>query len=295
MKPWAERIEEESDGRIKVDLQPTGVFGQPAQYLELVENGILDAAWFVPGYSPGRFNRSSVMELPFQFTSGEAASQAYWQMYEEGHFGSEYDRVKPIALFMNKPYILFTTDRKIESLSDMRGLNIRAASRLIGQTIEAMGGTAIGMPVNEMAESIRLGVLDGTVFAYEAVKPFGIDGLVKEMNEIPIASLTHILIMSKRKYESMPEDLREIIDRNSGAEFSRALGESYDRADDHYREDFYESSAHNINAPSDQLIADMEEAVKPVVEGWLSERSRDGVDGQAILDRMQELAAELED
>ncbi len=292
LKGWKEAVETQSDGRIKVELAPVGVFGSPDRYLELVEGGVIDAAWFVPGYAPGRFERTGVVELPFMFESGQVASEVYWQLYEEGLLGEEYDSIEPLALFMNTPYILMTRHTPIDEVSDMEGLKMRASGRMIGAVMEAMGAAAVGMPASEMAEAIRLGVLDGTVFSYEAVKPFGLDALIEEFNEIPLASITHIFIMNKDKYEALPDDLKKVIDENSGAAWSSALGASYDAADAELRKPFVDNPDFNINTPAPELVAEMREATSSVVDDWLARLKEDGVDGQAILDRATALREE---
>lgn len=288
--PWAEKLREESGGRLVVDLQPVGVYGAPDRYLELVETGVLDAAWWVQGYAPGRFERTSVIELPFMYTEAEQASVAFWTLYEEGLLGDEFASVKPLSLFVNVPYIIMTRDKAVLTAADFSGLNIRVSGRIIGQALEALGAGAIGMPASEMAESIRLGVLDGTSFAYEAVKPFGLDSLIGHFNEIPLASVTHSIIMNPAFYDRLPEDLQQIVDANSGLVLSQQMGASYDAADAELRAPYVDNPQYQINVPTDEAIDQMRAATASVVDGWMQQINASGGDAQAILDRARALA-----
>lgn len=66
MEPWAEKIERESDGRIKVEIYPLMQLGgkAPDQY-DLIRDGAIDGGWVIPGYQPGRFPEAEALELPF--------------------------------------------------------------------------------------------------------------------------------------------------------------------------------------------------------------------------------------
>lgn len=58
--------------------------------------------WTLPGYTPGRFPRTEVFELPFMVPSAEAGSQALWAFYEK-HLREEYADVHPLVLHVHAP------------------------------------------------------------------------------------------------------------------------------------------------------------------------------------------------
>ena len=66
MEPWAQAIEEQSGGRIEVELYPFMQLGgkAPSQY-DLIRDGAIDGGWVIPGYQPGRFPEAEALELPF--------------------------------------------------------------------------------------------------------------------------------------------------------------------------------------------------------------------------------------
>src|SRR6185369_12999263 len=74
--PFARAVEQESNGRVEVALKPVGGYGKPSELFNLVEKGDIEIASTVQGYSPGRFPRSSVMELPMMFDTSVAGTRA---------------------------------------------------------------------------------------------------------------------------------------------------------------------------------------------------------------------------
>src|SRR3954466_9275274 len=65
-EPWAKKLEQDSGGRIKVEIYPSMQLGgkQPQLY-DQVKDGVVDIAWTISGSTPGRFPRLEALELPF--------------------------------------------------------------------------------------------------------------------------------------------------------------------------------------------------------------------------------------
>src|SRR3546814_8841014 len=62
---------------------------------------------------------------------------------------------------VHAPGSLHLRDREVESLDDLRGLKVRAPTRMTNAALEALGATPIGMPVPAVPESLARGVIDG--------------------------------------------------------------------------------------------------------------------------------------
>ena len=80
---WADNVEEASGGRIEIQRFPSmQLGGTPPQLIDQAIDGVADIVWGVNGFTPGRFPRTEVFELPFFTTDAGSASAAYWQMFE---------------------------------------------------------------------------------------------------------------------------------------------------------------------------------------------------------------------
>ena len=285
LQPFADRVGEATDGRLKLDLQPVGVYGGAGQLLELVENGIVDMAWIVPGYSPGRFEASGVIELPFLFDSSEEASDAYYTMFEEGLFDEDFENLKVLALWTHKPYGLFTRGDAVENLAGVKGLKVRVPSEVLSKTVEALGGNPVGMPVTEIAEALRLGTVDASMFPYEAVKPFGLEGLFKGFSNTNMLATRFAVIMNKDRYESLPDDLKKALDDASGRDFSLSMAKGFDKAEAEVAAAYAENPDYTVVDPSPEAIEEMKGAVAPVIDGWAADTKLRSADPKALLER----------
>ena len=101
---WADNIEKDSGGRIKIDRYPSmQLGGKPPELMDQAIDGVADVVWTVVGYTPGRFPSTEVFELPFMMTNARATTRAYYEMFEE-HMKVEFSslsfraKVKPLTM-----------------------------------------------------------------------------------------------------------------------------------------------------------------------------------------------------
>ena len=286
LQPFAEAVEEASGGRLAIDLQPVGVYGAADQLFDLVENGVIDMAWIVNGYTPGRFERSGVIELPFLYDSSEEGTRAYFTLFEEGLIAQDFDGLHVIALYTHRPYGTFTTDTPVRGLEEFAGLKMRVPSEVGAQTVEALGGSPVGMPVTEIAEALRLGTVDGSMFPYEAVAPFGLEGLLRNFSNTSTFATRFAVVMNQGSYDRLPEDLRAAIDAHSGRDFAMEIARGLDEAEAEVEARYRENPDYTVIDLEPEAMEALREAARPVLDAWVAGT---GGDAQALLDRARAL------
>ena len=232
--PWAAKVEKESGGRIKVQQFPTmQLGGRPTELFDQAKDGIVDVVWTVLGYTPGRFPKSEVFELPFLSGSAESASRAF-QAYVEKNAMDEFKDVKLIAVHVHGPG-LFHSQEPINKLEDLRNMKVRGGSRVINIMLEQLGATPVGMPVPAVGEALSKGVISATTIPWEVVPALKVQQIVKNhtgfAGEKGLYTQTFAVAMNKASYDKLPADLKKVIDANSGIETAAMFGRAMDAGD----------------------------------------------------------------
>ncbi len=286
---WADNVEAASEGRIKVDRFPTmQLGGKPPELMDQAIDGVADIVWTVVGYTPGRYPTTEVFELPFMVEDPRAASCAYWKMFEEHMEGGEFKDLKILGTWVHGPGMLHTAD-PVETPADLQGMKIRGGSRLVNDLLTAAGATPVGMPVPAVAEALSKGVIDGTTIPWEVTPALKVPELVENHTEFEgtaLYTLTFVLAMNKQKYDGMPDDLKTVIDENSGLEFSVFAGGTQTDADGPAREVAVENG-NNIITISD--TSEWQALVAPIRDSWVADVTSKGIDGQAMIDQASAL------
>ncbi|MEQ8296833.1 MAG: TRAP transporter substrate-binding protein [Nitratireductor sp.] len=289
---WAKDVEEASGGRIKVEHYPSmQLGGTPPQLMDQAIDGTVDVIWTVVGYTPGRFPRVEVFELPFMMTNADATSRAYWDLFDKEMKDTDFKDVHIIGTWVHGPGMIHSS-RPVNGLADMKGLKLRAPTRIITGLLGELGATAVGMPVPAVTEALSKGVIDGAVIPWEVTAALKVPELVNNHTEFggdhALYTTAFVLAMNKERYESLPDDLKKAIDDNSGREFSAFAGRTQASADGPSKQAAVDRGNNIITLDEDE-VARWKEAAQPVYDKWVEEMEAKGIDGQALIDEARAL------
>ena len=294
LEPWARRVEEASGGKIKIDHYPSmQLGGKPPELADQVKDGVADIVWTVLGYTPGRFPQSEVFELPFIMTNAEDTSRAYWKYAEANMMDKDFKDYKILAVWVHGPGLIHSKN-PIRVPADLNGVKLRAPTRITNKLFTELGATPIGMPVPAVPEGLSKGVIDATVIPWEVTAALKVSELVHNHTEFPGASLyttAFMFAMNKEKYESLPQELKDAIDSQSGEEFSALAGKLMSAADAPARE-IAVNAGNTIIELSPEEIQQWKDASAGIAPGWVEDMNGLGFDGQALLDQATALIAE---
>lgn len=295
LKPWGERLSEASGGKLKIEhFDGMSLGGRPSDLMDQARDGAADMIMTVVGYTPGRFPRTEVFELPFMMTNPIATSLAYMEMVENDFQQNEYADVKVLGAWVHGPGVVHTSE-PVNKLEDMAGKTLRGPTRVINDMLSELGAEPVGMPLPTIPEALSKGVINGTVIPWEVTPSIRLTELVKNHTEFggPEALYTAaiVLVMNKAKYEALPDDLRAILDAESGAKLSAFAAEVME-ANDKPGRDIAVAAGNNIIQLDEAEVARWKQAAQPVIARWVAEMEAQGIDGQALIDQAKASIAE---
>jgi TRAP-type C4-dicarboxylate transport system substrate-binding protein len=295
MAPWAEKIEADSNGRIKVELYPgMQLGGKPPALFDQIKDGVIDCGWALPAYTPGRFPETEVFELPFMTAmDAESSSKALWDFYEK-HMTERLGDVRVLAMHVHGPGAIHKKGDPIMSTADFSGLKLRGPSRQANALLEALGATTVGMPVPAFPEALSKGVVDGGVIPFEIVPPLKVQELADSHTTISgdraMYNTVFIWGMNKAKYDSLPDDLKAVIDANSGLAASGMAGKAMDDGDVTGLA-AVNATDNKVHTLDDAVVAEMKALGEGLTAKWIEEATAAGLDGQTLVDDAKALVA----
>jgi len=294
--PWAQKVEAESGGKIKVQLfHAMSLGGAPPQLYDQARDGVVDLTWTVLGYTPGRFNKSEVFELPFMSGSAEESSRAF-QEYVEKFAADEFREVKLIAVHTHGPG-LFHTKTPVTGLESLRGMKVRGGSRVINNMLTKLGATPVGMPVPAVTDALSKGTIDGTTIPWEVTPSLKVTELVKNHTTFAgkqgLYTQTFAFSMNRASYEKLPPDLKKVIDANSGIETAAMFGKAMDDGDKAGRE-IAEKAKNNIVALDMAETQRWRRTAATVETDWINEMKGKNIDGAKLLSEARALIAKYQ-
>ena len=293
IQPWCDKVAKDSNNRMKCQIFPSmQLGGTPPQLVEQVRDGVVDIVWTLPGYTAGRYPTVEVFELPFMMQNPEATSKALWD-YVQQYGAVDFKDFKLLATHVHGDGVFHMAAKPIRTLADLKGLKVRAPTRMTNRYLAALGATPVGMPVPQVGDALSKGVIDGAVVPYEVVPAVKIQELVKfhsetDSSEPAFYTSTFILAMNKARYDGLPADLKRVIDANSGQAVSGMAGRAFLQADGEGKK---LTAKNTTNVIPKEELAQWKKLGQPLEAAWVGEMNAKGLPGQKMLDDARALIA----
>lgn len=285
IEPWAERVEAQSGGRIHVEIFPAMSMGGKAPELyRQVRDGLADIVWTLPSYTPGQFKRLEVFELPGVHRNSARATnmaiQAMMPMLEE-----DLEEVHTLLLHVNSGYALHMRGQELTGVEDLRGVKLRTPSRIVGWLMDEWGAEPVSMPAPDLPQALSKGAIEGALLPFEAAGPMKLDELtdysVEGPNHLRSGTTIFLFAMNKERYEELPDDLKAVIDANSGADIAEEMGAGFDRVEREIAAQF--ASSRPVIELSPKAWAGFETASQAVIDRWSADVLKEGIDGPGLI------------
>lgn len=292
IEPWIAKIEKESEGRIKIDHFPSmQLGGSPPELYDQAVDGIADITWTVIGYTPGRFPKTEAFELPFMVGDSASSSEAFHR-YVLANGMDEFSQTHPLVFHTHGPGWIHSNE-PVDTLSDMEGQKLRGPTRVTVQFLEKLGATPVGMPVPAVPEAVSKGVIDGAIIPWEVTLPLKMSELSSYHSGFAstpgLYTATFVMAMNKDSYAALPDDLKAIMDANSGPEVSALFGAAMDAADVVGRKVAMDAgnTITELDAEKDRWM----EIGAQVTADWIAEMDAKGLDGAALVQSAKDFIA----
>lgn len=211
---FAKRVDEESKGRIKIDIFNGGLLGSEAQTLQFVKDGSLDLVISDPSAGAPFAKELDFFALPFLFRN-----YAHWQAALDGEPGKAYAQLiegktglKIIGYWGGSTRNVLSTKKPINSIDDLKGFRLRLiSSPLKVNAWKAVGTVPTPIAFMETYLAMKSGVVDGMENESVAVRE------MKFYEPAPFIARTEHeftvrpLFISKKTFDKLPADLQQIV------------------------------------------------------------------------------------
>ena len=288
IKPWMEAVAADAGDEVKLQGFWGGTLGKsPFKQFELVQNGIADVTWVLPGYTAGQFPEMGLFELPFLIRTAEEASVVGWKLHEMGLL-TGFDGVHVIGIFAAEPNAIFMK-QKISSLDDIKNKKIRSVGGIHASWLESLGASPQTLSSTEMNEALHRGTIDGVIQGWTGMRTFKTLPLVDQAFSIPTGTIPFLLLMNKAKWESLSESVQAAVMNHGGLTMAKAGGAAYTEIGQQIRDGAGEEGRLEMITPDEETIAAYAEQAQAVHQAWIDNTTN----GKTIYDAAVQLLEDM--
>ena len=291
---WTKDVEKATNGRVKITIYPGGTLSTAVQLYDSVRTGVVDLAWFLQGYTPGKFPLTSVIELPFMATSAKQGSAVLWELLENSpELQAEYGGVKVLSMWVVDPGQLMTNRKIVRNMNDVKGLKVRIGSDTLKPTAEALGAVPILMAINELYDALQKGVVDGTLLGTSAIRTFKLQSLLKGVTIGNFFVNAQALGINRNSWARIPAEDQKIVMDLAGLRLAQITGIKFDSEGKVGYDDAVAAGAEMVQLPAAEM-AKWRDAVGGIYQKWIADINGKKLPGQQIYNKSRELLKKYE-
>lgn len=225
MKEYDAAVRKESGGRLGFRIYPSGVQGDEKDVLRKMKLGQLHAAGITGNGLTSVAPAARIFDSPFLFRDEEEIDFAY------ATFGPEIEAMMEEAGYVNLGwaevgYVYIFTNAPVRARRDLAKARMWMweGDPIAEASFRALGISPIPLSITDVLTSLQTKLIDGVYTSPLAAIALQWFTRVKYMFDLPLADASGAVVISRKKYLELPEDLRTIL-RTSGRKYMRKLTE----------------------------------------------------------------------
>ncbi len=263
---FKEEVEKNSNGKLAVNVYPSGQLGGDRELIENTQNGSVTAMLSSPAPQVNFVRSATIFDTPFAFNDLTHARKVLNDQEFIDVMGKEYE-ASGFHYFgaSGQGFRTLTANKKITTIDQLKGLTIRTMeNKYHMKTWELLGANPTPLTFNELYTALQQGVVAAQENPIELVhsqKFYEQQKYIMDTNHI---LQSNAWIMNKAFYEGLSDDLKKVCDNAAKAAIEVA-NKVNDEKEPTYIEEITEYGCEFIGVPQetkDQIV----EEVKPVYE-----------------------------
>ncbi len=281
--PYAEEVKKRTDGRVIITVYDSAILAKITAQYDMVRTGGVEMALILPAYHPGVFPLSDIVGLPFVCRDAMPLSRVVEQLRKDGWFDKEYAdaEIKLLGHMAGTPYAFFSTDKKITTLEDMKGMKVRVSGGLEGAALEALGGVPVTVSYGELYLAMQTGVIDVATTSMSGGTGIKLEEITKYALDVGYSTVLLSVVSNKDVFQKLPEDIQKIMEE-VGDLIPEWGGKAYEDAEEQSRETFRKAGA-EVYELSPAEMGRWQMTVQPVWDEWVEDMEKKGLPAREMV------------
>lgn len=219
MAVFKEELEKATGGEMKVTTFPNSSLIPSKQEVTAAIRGQVEAIVPFISYYETITPKAKLLTTPLVFSGYDHLTRAM-----EGSVGAsinadlEAKGLKALGFWYETPTLVFTSDKKVATLDELKGLKIRTyPSETLESMLGALGANATVIPGSEVYLALQNGTVDGAVTTPSFAVSLKLDEVLKYAVDIKLVLGGYIFAMNKAYYDGLDADAKSAVDAAAAA------------------------------------------------------------------------------
>ena len=222
MRAAAERIENESQGRVTFKFYPGGVMGNDENVLRKIRIGQLQGGAVTAGSLVAIDPDISIYELPYLFGSLEEVDYVRSRM-DADLLAKLEDRGFVSFGLAEGGFSFMMSDEELQSIAEVRNKKVWLPSNhTVGEAVfESADVAAVPLPISDVMTALQTGLIDTVITSPIAAIALQWHTKIQYVMDEPLTYFSALLVIDKKAFNRLKEEDRELVRTHMGRAFAR--------------------------------------------------------------------------
>ena len=285
IKPWMDRVTELTDGQVEFEFYPNEQIGKAADSYKMVKNKTIDISYIV--YAQDQMPLTDMPMLPAVYETAAQGTNAFWDVASNDGIMLEKvflpNGIRPVFTFAVSPYTFGTTDKKIETMEDIKGLKLRTSGGLLDLALDELGGSPVSIGMTDTRQALETNTVEGIMTSWLSVTPYQLE---KPINHIiknaPLNGWAAYFAINEDKYQDLPENVQEAM-ATASEETVDNLANIIDKEEEDEMK-YFEEQGIELYEISEDEVKRWKDQLEPITEKWVTNLEDKGEPAREIYD-----------
>lgn len=285
MMEWGKELEQVTKGQVKVDYSFGGAIVKPGETYDLVRRGIIDAGPCVPAFGgPGQFPMIDAIGLPYNIPTAQIGGRAIFNYAEVGYLDKELAEVMMVAFMTGQGDTLYTKDKPVTRLEDVKGLKLAVATPIVQQRVKLWGATPVTLPFTELYSGLQKGIIDGILLNYHVHAIFNLAEVLRYTTLPGTGGVAIVFILNKKTFKKLPPEGQKFV-TDTRLKYTDMFNRGWDKSCEIGRDMFFKNGGKELQW-SPEALEQRAKLEEPTWEKWIAEKEADGLPGREAINNI---------
>lgn len=227
MREFDQAIREESNGQLSFKLYPGGVAGDEKDVLRKIKLGQLHSAGFT-GVGMGEIlPEVRILDSPLLFRSYDEVDYINAKFYDR--FAAMFEEQGFVLLgWAEVGFVYIFSDSKVQNLAELRKTKMWSweGDPVAEATFRALDVNTVPLSVINVLTSLQTGMVNSVYISPLAILALQWFTKLNYMLDFPLTDAAGAVLVSKRQYDRLPDNLQEILIRNAKTYLTKLMKQS---------------------------------------------------------------------
>lgn len=277
-------IKQNSGGKVAYKMFHSEALLDAEQLIPGILQGVADLGFQTSSYISTSYPILGAYELPF--LSDEVATQERMLAPDGplyGLFNQELGKkgLRMLGSISTAYETIWTVDKPIRKPDDIKGMRIRTAGFVEGETVRALGGSPVSMSSAELFQALERGTIDGMISYLGTVISRDLQQVLRHATMGPFGSYSVDAYVRKRWYDELDDALKDALLKSGKTFLERGTASLLKVHEEQYMPAI-EKAGIEIFEPEGAELKAFEDALRPVEQRWRARLGDDALADKAL-------------